>query len=67
MGKTLTRKTPSSEFEVTTLVDSTKKEKKKGYKYKESYPTILSWSTYLQYNLLSYTSLNSNPQLDLIL
>ena len=48
MGRTLTRKTPSSEFEVTTLVDSTKKEKKMVTSIRnltlQSYPEVPTYS-----------------------
>ena len=56
MEKTLGGKTPVGEFQVTTLEESDNK--KSIYEHKESYPIRLSWSTYLQYNLLSYIPLD---------
>ena len=65
MEKILGGKTPLGEFQVTTPEESTNK--KSIYEHKEYYPIGLSWSTYLQYNLLSYTNLSYIPQLDMIL
>lgn len=65
MEKTFRGKTPLGEFQVTTLEESTNK--KSIYEHKASYPIGLSRSTYLQYNLLSYTNLNYIPQLGMIL
>ena len=46
-GKSLQKKTPPSEFQFTTLKESTN-QKTSGYKYNESYPIVLSKNTNLE-------------------